>query len=426
MLTNPFAVHSELFYSAFSAICLLELYFSIYVTARCVKSKKRLYAFFSAVCAVLQFLLFEGASNELLFYFLNSEFYLKRTVALFLDDIITVIPVIVAILTFTVSVFIFVFLIKNIKNKTGNNSIKEGIDLLPTGLCYYTPDGIPRLVNRTMNSLSFELTGNALMNGNTFSESVFSNPEATHLSDGGVVIKNSDGRYYSFSVSEISTELYKKLKYVLAIDITEQMALKTELEEKNRELTEINERIHFLSEKIVSTTIQKEILAHKTAIHNNLGELLIKTSAFLDNGNYDANELVSLWKENLTLFSISPSENETDRYELMKKTAEDVGIELIINGNLPQSIPCKNILASAMHQCMTNTICHAGGKKVFIDIEKSRNLVKVVFTNDGKPPAGEITEGTGLSEVRTLTEKAGGIMTVKTSPRFALELKIPV
>lgn len=47
-------------------------------------------------------------------------------------------------------------------------SIKESVDMLPKGICFYEKSGLVRLINREMNNLSVLILGEALLNGTSF------------------------------------------------------------------------------------------------------------------------------------------------------------------------------------------------------------------------------------------------------------------
>ena len=49
-----------------------------------------------------------------------------------------------------------------------------------------------------------------------------------------------------------------------------------------------------------------------------------------------------------------------------------------------------------------------------------------VFTNDGAAPETPVTEGGGLTSLRRRVEGAGGRMLVKSMPRFALTVELPM
>lgn len=54
------------------------------------------------------------------------------------------------------------------KNHINYSSIKEGMDQLPIGLCYYRKGGYCILVNECMQQISLELTEKELLNGEEF------------------------------------------------------------------------------------------------------------------------------------------------------------------------------------------------------------------------------------------------------------------
>ena len=50
----------------------------------------------------------------------------------------------------------------------------------------------------------------------------------------------------------------------------------------------------------------------------------------------------------------------------------------------------------------------------------------VAFTNNGRPPAGPITETGGLVTLRKSVEEVGGTMTVQSAPVFLLTILLDV
>lgn len=77
-----------------------------------------------------------------------------------------------------------------------------------------------------------------------------------------------------------------------------------------------------------------------------------------------------------------------------------------------------------MHECLTNTVSHANGKTMFVDISKKGEYYIIVINNDGKKPTEDIVERGGLSSLRTLVEKTGEKMTIESKPIFKLILKL--
>ena len=53
-------------------------------------------------------------------------------------------------------------------------SVKECMDELPVGICFYWDGGLTKLTNRRMNSIACKLTGSGIMDAEHFQKTVFS------------------------------------------------------------------------------------------------------------------------------------------------------------------------------------------------------------------------------------------------------------
>ena len=84
----------------------------------------------------------------------------------------------------------------------------------------------------------------------------------------------------------------------------------------------------------------------------------------------------------------------------------------------------EKILIQAMHECLTNTVSHANGKKMLVELENGIDEFVIRITNDGQKPKGKIIEGGGLSSLRSLIEKENGKMIVKSEPQFELIIQL--
>lgn len=399
------------------AAAMVFVYYALYTMVRCVTARKILLASYSALSLAGELVIFQAGTDILL---KDPGRTVKVTSAIlgsFPFHTVLLMTAAFALL----NTFILITCIKKEKGEIGNNTVKEAVDMLPQGLCYYNDAGVPDLVNRVMTEISYALTGTAVLNAREFERAVFGDAP-----DGGNVIIKIDDKSYSFSRSVLRSKKKGILNVITATDVTEPVYYETELEKKNAGLVEINNRVRELGDKIVETTIQKEIFNNKVAIHNNLGELIVKTSAAVESGDYDREELLKLWRKDSGTFTDVSPEQEKDKYVVMNKVASDVGLKMKVRGKLPQEKKAKDVVICAMHQCIINTVCHAGGNELYIEVERTPDSVCVTFTNNGEVPKGEIKEGTGLSEVRSVTEAAGGKMTVHASPVFALVLEIPV
>ena len=81
-------------------------------------------------------------------------------------------PLLIPLLVFAVVAAYYVYLIKEEwlfrKNTVTRSSIKEGIDKLSSGLCFYVDGGRVVLSNQRMNELCFRLLGRDLQNAALF------------------------------------------------------------------------------------------------------------------------------------------------------------------------------------------------------------------------------------------------------------------
>ena len=82
--------------------------------------------------------------------------------------------------------------------------IKESLDTLPDGVCFYAPDGQPLLVNEQMNRISGELFGREILNADRFWRDV---RQVSGAQQGAsAVVRTQDGRVWEVRRSERCTE----------------------------------------------------------------------------------------------------------------------------------------------------------------------------------------------------------------------------
>ena len=166
---------------------------------------------------------------------------------------------------------------------------------------------------------------------------------------------------------------------------------------------------------------EEEILAAKIRIHDDVGRALLALKSYLIRGG-DREALMELWKFTTeVLKGENDPDSSADRIGALKDAAEAVGVELTVNGSIPEEL--RKVIAIAIHECLTNTVKHADGTKLNVDITEENGLVTAVFTNDGKPPEGELSEKGGLKSLRTAVEQVRGEMELAADPQFRLTIR---
>ena len=100
--------------------------------------------------------------------------------------------------------------------------------------------------------------------------------------------------------------------------------------------------------------------------------------------------------------------------------ANSIGVRVDVTGEYPKMPAVRKLLAQAITECAANTVKHAEGDTVSVDISDD----EIALTNNGRAPKRKITESGGLLSLRRNIEDAGGEMVLESEPRFRLVMKI--
>lgn len=216
------------------------------------------------------------------------------------------------------------------------------------------------------------------------------------------------------------------MQTLIVSDITDTYRKTLELRRMQEKVSDLNIRLVKVNREIVELTVEQEILAAKVKIHDELGSNLLAIKRFLLSGGTEQEkaEIVERLRRSITFLQ----EEQTavaDEYELIIGTAKRLGVRVTVTGTLPQIEPQKHIVATAIHECFTNTLRHAHGDVLQVSITETENNIVAEFTGNGEQPTGKIREKGGLVSLRALTEQAGGHMTIRTTPSFTVTLELP-
>ena len=309
-------------------------------------------------------------------------------------------------------------------------SVKEAVDSLPTGLCFYLEGGRIVLVNRAMEDLCGAALGEALINGERFRQRLFSDEGLTEgtafRSAPDPLLVLADGS--AWALSERPAEYRgERLHMLLASNVTELYRKNLSLQQMRRELASLNDRLTLYYREIVDLTVQKELLAARVRVHESMGGSLLMMKQYLQNGGSEAEgrALEARLRQSAGLMQASQKPTVRDEYALILDTAEKLRFRIVIDGPLPQAEPRKHIIATALHECLTNTLRHARGDTLCLTLRERDGCLTAVFTNNGTQPQEPVREGGGLSALRKLTEEAGGTMDVVSLPELTVTLKLP-
>ena len=309
-------------------------------------------------------------------------------------------------------------------------SVKEAFDSLPSGLCYYFDGGRVLLVNRAMEKFCQSCTGEMLISGERLHRQVFSGDFTDGCSfrmvGDSAVVKTPDQTVWN--VVEKSVIYENKTVHILqATDVTEYYQKTQLLQTTQDRLSALNENLTRYNQEIVALTAEKELLGARVRLHDEMGEDLLNIRSYLQNGGTekDRETIETRLNRNLTFLRTGQASAAKDEYELITETAARLGVTLMIHGALPHREPMKHIAATALHECLTNTLRHAHGNELTVSVENAPDVYILTFTNNGEQPEEEIQEKGGLAALRKLAENAGGSMKVFIQPSFRVQLTLP-
>ena len=312
------------------------------------------------------------------------------------------------------------------------DAIRETVDLLPEGICISAPDGTVLLSNLQMNTLCRMLTGSVLSDAVRFRQKIEALREKQNDDD---LLKTPDGKVWRFSGEKI-TENGKEYDLLTAEDLTEQYKITEILKEKNEHLQELQRRMRAVSDLSGEMFVAREKTNAKAALHNQLGQVLLMGSHYLDHPDSIDAEVVRMTTRDMNRFLLREaedfSEEETEaavyRTDLLMQTlamTKNIGVQADIHGEFPENPDRRRLLACAIQECATNTVKHAEGDRITVHLEEDSEGLRIRISNNGKPPEGPIRESGGLLSLRRRVETAGGKMAVESQPEFSLTITLP-
>ena len=457
---------AEYCHTFFAISAIVLILGAAYIIAAAVAMRlSRGYAACSVVLAAAVFIILQSMADvSLCANEADPRFSLP---AVILKDVPWIIVALVMVVIFAAEVLCLVAVNRAGRDKLSPGSVKESLDALPDGVCFFSEDGRILLSNRRMQHISSDITGIGILNGEKLWRCIEEKSVKTDVSD-GLVILTSDSKVWNVRRSEIEAE-GNRINEIVALDVTEQYELRRELEERNERLNSVNERLRIFSRDMSRLTAEKELLDAKIKVHDDLGRSLLAFRAYLtaEPSKRDRSKLLPLWR-----YVISVMKKETapsEEWDAIEKTAESLHIQIEINGDLPAGLAdlpvnqfgdlpagladlpvsgaARSAIMAAIRECLTNTARHAGGDRLFVLIKcgveqgadhastsgnpsasgtapcaDAPHGIRVEITNNGRMPLTPVQEAGGLSNLRRMVERAGGNMTIESSPQFLLRL----
>ncbi len=320
------------------------------------------------------------------------------------------------------------------KESLTRTSVKEAMDLLPAGVALAEKSGSVVFANLSMNAISRNRSGKNMTDITGFDHN-------TVYSDGT--------KTWQFMQEDIT---WREKPYIqlTANDITEEARINDELKGKNKKLKEIRNRLEIYNRRAEQITISRELLNARRQVHSETGHILLASRHFMEHPDSIEEEsfLGTLKLTNMHLLKeYEEDDTEVDSLAEAMEMAKAISVRVKINGMIPESGELRDILASAVNECSTNTKKHADGDTLTVTTEEKDDTVIFTLTGNGEPPEKDtdisdtlpgktadssgsapektVRENGGLASLRTLVENANGTMEIKAEEAFTVIIKIP-
>ena len=316
----------------------------------------------------------------------------------------------------------------NWRKTISRNSIKEAFDNLPTGVCFFNDAGIAILCNKAMQRFSFSVCGRDVQ--------IITDIEECFADDflpmGGVIKEGTtfvlpDGMVWKLAKRSFTHESCNTYTEYTATNITKLYNTREELKQETEHLRKVQEELKTLSANVVTITREEEILNTKMRVHDEMGRCLLAIQKYLkeDSAEKIPVSIVESWQKAVSMLKYNNDTNDEDMLLQIRKTCESIKLDFVQVGELPKEEKTAYILICAIRECVTNAARYAEATKLYAEFAEDEQTARVTITNNGIPPAEEISEGGGLSSLRSRVERFGGEMLVQSLPEFRLTVIAP-
>ena len=309
-------------------------------------------------------------------------------------------------------------------------SVKNAIDTMHAGVLFSSPDGFMLLINEMMQRLMTEITGKIQRNGRAFYEALSSGElragcQRTEY-EGQIVCQLADETAWMFTKTELEIK-NKPYVQLTAADITRRWMLTAQLQRQEELLKHRGDEIKDTIANLHVLSRENEIQRTKLRAHDVLGRrltLLLRVMRGEQTPDYDLIRTQSLkllddLKQGQS--AVSPD----DRIDSLRQTFEMFGVDIQIDGELPEDDTKGHIFADIINESVTNAVRHGFATKVSVQIGHSDDSCRLEISDNGFPPAKPIVEGGGIGGMRSAIARHGGVLEVIAHPRFLIRVGLP-
>ncbi|MCI6844986.1 MAG: hypothetical protein MR874_09580 [Coriobacteriaceae bacterium] len=215
---------------------------------------------------------------------------------------------------------------------------------------------------------------------------------------------------------------------VMALDVTEEVAINSRLESVNRLLEAANEELRASMLRVRKVAEAEALMRMRARVHDTIGSRLSILHRFLEDGRDDPEVLeriVGLLNGIVDDIAEAGLPTANAGLESMRSAFSLVGVEVCVTGELPADEMVARAFVEIALEAVTNAAKHAQARHVDVRLASGPDgAASLVVTNDGGAPEG-IVEGTGIPGMRRVAASVGAALAVCAGPPFAIEVVLP-
>ena len=157
-------------------------------------------------------------------------------------------------------------------------SIKEAVDMLPSGICFGDEEGTVVFSNLKMNAICRKISGENLLDYYDFSRIL---TEKGKKRNGKTLIVQENENALLFTQSETAVGAQKYHQLFLS-DVTALYRITSDLSRKNGKLRDIQLRMKAYQAQASAMVISREIMKARAIVHDELGHVLLSAAYYMD------------------------------------------------------------------------------------------------------------------------------------------------
>ncbi len=309
-------------------------------------------------------------------------------------------------------------------------SVVDALDRLPDGIVW--ADGNRRILymNDVMRA---RLTDLGFATDLSETSTLWADLEAQAESGCGAVLPEGiriampSGQTCLFA-RDVVTLRGTECRRLVAIDVTEEEALNTQLERANQLLAAENIELRESLARVQAVARDEAIVRMKARVHDTIGQRLSILHRFLESENPspealdDITKLVGNILDDLT---DADSPDRSSQLSSIVRAFSLIGIEVRVTGTLPQASEVAEAFVRIVREAATNAAKHGQAKLVNVEMVPHAGSHSLRIVNDGTPAPKSIHEGSGLPGMRAAAEEIGATFRISSRSPFTIEVKTP-